>query len=745
MADLTSFKAGIDRARSESFIDHIDPRVGFLNELTGLGYKIPQGIIEGKVQRFDMPDDDRGDKTGWYSFNTFPDFKDPSKYIGIGVYGSWRDGTKVTWSSRNPHVMSFQDRAAYNNIIEQARIAREAEQENIYAEAAITANERWNLSVPAQDTFAYLVRKQVKCYGLREYNGNLIIPVMSGGKIQSLQEIKSDGFKKNWTGGKMKGGYFKLPGREETIFVAEGYATAASIADATGCAVYMAYTAGNLYETCAYVQGAYKSSRIVICADDDINSAGNIGRTKAVHAAESLGVEVLFPDGGGDFNDMHVTKGLSAIKEILSKRPVQTYETKKTDAESLLPSGFLLDAYNYYNAVSGNYQPGFAMQTALGIASVILGRCYKTNVENYSSLYLLNVGLSATGKETAKTVVEKVLEACGHGNIIAGDGYTSEGAVLSALLDRPKHITVIDEFGRYLEASNSVTNHHQKEANTKIMESIGRCGSIMRPKQYSTMTLKKEAADVMKDRKIYNPALTILAMTTPDRFFQNLGMAAIKDGFINRFIIHISDSPRKITKRNPPLDVPQSIINWAKSIDMRNPTIHNSSEEPNFVTLTFTSDAMESQYKFQQYCIDCANALDKFGISELSGRSNEMAMKVSLIHALSRNPNSMTVEKEDIDWAINYIKISLEKTMSVLKMNISGSDHESDKKEILQALRSSSPEYVRFSSMLKQSPYSKHKKKDLEIILNALVESGLADERQSIGNGRPTKEFVAIQ
>jgi hypothetical protein len=315
---------------------------------------------------------------------------------------------------------------------------------------------------------------------------------------------------------------------------------------------------------------------------------------------------------------------------------------------------------------------------------------------------------------------------------------------MSAMLDRPKHITVIDEFGRYLEASANANNHHQQQANTAIMEAFGRCGGITRPMNYSSMSVKKEAADAIKDRKVYNPSITLLAMTTPDRLYSSLGLKAVKDGFINRILISISDTTRDIRLHKDRMEVPERIIDWAKAITLRNPEIHNAAEEASPVTINFTADAAKSEVEFQRYCIAEANKLDKHNMAELTGRSNEIAMRISLIHALSRNPKTETVEKEDMDWAISYVKKCLEKTIAVMKMNISGSEHESDKKEILQALRDASPAYVRFSAMLKQSPYSKYKKEDLKKIMDTLVEAGLVDEKVSAGVGKPTREYMAI-
>lgn len=740
MADISSFRASIDAARATNSNDYTDPRIAFLNEMTSLGWQIPQGIIEGKLQRFSLPGEKGTKKSAWYIWHTFPDLKDASRYIGVGSYGSWKgDPECVKWSSRNPSTMTFQDRASYNQQMQAAKAARDAEQLIVYAEAAKEAETIWE-SANAVSEHPYLAKKKIKGIEIREGRGNLIVPVKYQGHIQSLQFIQPDGTKRFLSGGKTKGGWHMIIGNSDTVCITEGYATGISVYEATGATVYIAFSAGNLYEVASYVKSIHPHARIIICGDEDA-----AGRVKAVQASDALGIEAIFPIIGTDFNDMACAGG--NVKELIEKKPVIAYESKKTEdgEHGEAPNGFLLDLFQFYAATSGNKQPGFAIQTGLAIGSILLGRSFKTNMENYSSLYLLNVGKSSTGKEHGKTVIEQVLHESGQGHLVAGDGYTSAGAVFSALLDRPKHICIIDEFGRHLEASKSNGNHHHKEANTKLMEAIGRCHSVMRPSTYSTMSLKKDAADHMKDRRVHNPAITMLTMTTPVTLFNALDLTAIQDGFVNRFIINISSAERAVRRHKPPIDVPQKILDWVNTIINRNPIMHLASEVPEAIILNFDESAIALQDEFQQFCVDKANSLEKQGISEITGRSNEMAMRISLIVALSRDPMATNITKEDMAWSIEYVKNCLEKTLVLIRSSMNGSLFEKHKKEVLFALRDSSPEYVRLSSMRKVMPYSQHQKKYLQEILDALVESELADSKQSNGAGRPTLEYVALK
>ena len=151
------------------------------------------------------------------------------------------------------------------------------------------------------------------------------------GKITSLQFINCDGEKRFLSGGE-KGGY--LIGKIEAgkpIYIAEGFATGASIHEATGHAVVVAFDAGNLRKIADALRAKYPDAVIVLCADDDYQTEGNPGLTKATEAARSVGALLAIPDFGAnrpdkatDFNDMVSLTGLESVKlAIASAKPVE--------------------------------------------------------------------------------------------------------------------------------------------------------------------------------------------------------------------------------------------------------------------------------------------------------------------------------------------------------------------------------------------------------------------------------------
>lgn len=749
MVDLSPYAHLIEKARLSLSNICVDPRSAFLDVLQDKGFKPPKILRLSEIDRIDGPEDKQNKKSGWYIYHEISDDNGEGYVIGIACFGDWKTGINETWCSKSLHVMSTQERLNYHIKKEALQAAQQAETLKRNLEAAEHAGQIY-ASAGAANTHPYYDKKKIKAIaGLKLANdGRLMVPVYdSKNQIISLQFIDENGEKRFLTGGRTKGGFFLISGTNDFV-ICEGLATGASIHESTGFSVYVAFNAGNLFEVAAIVKQRHEGCRIIIAGDDDTKTAGNPGKTKAMQAAGGIGADVVFPDGVNDFNDLHVAQGKNAVKKYFSKTIV-AYEKEENKEELKRPSGILNDIVSYYNATSGNSQPGFAIQTALAVCSIVLSRSFKTSMENFTSLYLLNVGKSSTGKEHAKTVVEKILYAANLGYLISGDGYTSAGAVFSALLDRPRHISVIDEFGRYLEAGRDLKHGsvHQREANTKLMESIGRAHSVIRPPTYSTMTIKKDAAEGLKNRTVHNPAITLLTMTTPDTLFKTLDMGAIRDGFINRFIISISNAERTLRKHKPPVDVPQNILDWIETVQSRYEKPHIASDPASPVILEFSEEAYKVQEDFQNYCLQQANTLERFGMAELPGRSNEMAMRISLIHALARSPNTNVIEKEDMDWAIYYVKRCLDETIKCLKISISSSDFEGNKKEILNDLRDKGIDGMTWAQMQKNTPYSKHKPKDLRDILYALKDADLVDEEPytSEKGGRPTTKWIAVK
>ena len=108
---------------------------------------------------------------------------------------------------------------------------------------------------------------------------------------------------------------------------------------------------------------------------------------------------------------------------------IQSTESIQPPKDLFSPPGLLQTMFDFCEDIAQVPQPELSLVGSLALASVTCGRLYRTNMNNFSSMYFMGVAKSGQGKENIKTFVESVLNASEHEKLIVGDGYTSSGAV----------------------------------------------------------------------------------------------------------------------------------------------------------------------------------------------------------------------------------------------------------------------------------------------------------------------------
>lgn len=247
-----------------------------------------------------------------------------------GNFISHKTGIKGKWiSSQSNKKLSKEEKEAFLLRVKQADADRQIRKEKRYAQAAIDANDLW-LSIPACKEHPYLSKKSIGSHFTRINGENLIIPLYNEEKLVSYQSIDHEGIKLYQTGGKKSGSYFKFGEDGFIICIGEGFATCASVFEATGYCTYAAMDVHNILDVAQYVRKRNPKSLIIICSDSDqwrTNSKGileNIGVIKGKEAALKIGGFECHPefpvddiDCRKDFNDLHQAEGLTAVRAVI--------------------------------------------------------------------------------------------------------------------------------------------------------------------------------------------------------------------------------------------------------------------------------------------------------------------------------------------------------------------------------------------------------------------------------------------
>ena len=268
-----------------------EPTQQFRDALTGRGIIPPADLLaDGVIHRCDA--EGRGGK-GDAAYLLHLDG------IPAGGFENWRDGLGwQNWRADIGRTTTSAEEAAHRAKIEAARREREAEEAKRKVEARERASLIWADAAPCGN-HPYLTSKGIAAHGARLHRERLVLPLRdTDGVVHSLQFIGVDGGKKYLTGGRVRGCYFGIGKPEGVLCIAEGFATGASINEATGYAVAVAFDAGNLLSVAKALRDKFPDLRLILCADDDYRTDGNPGMTKATEAALAVGGLVAVPDFG---------------------------------------------------------------------------------------------------------------------------------------------------------------------------------------------------------------------------------------------------------------------------------------------------------------------------------------------------------------------------------------------------------------------------------------------------------------
>ena len=331
-----------------------DPCSAFVEIVRENGIEINDRFApDGTIQRFPASDSKRGELDGWAVLHL-------DGPVPVGVFGSFKGGGwDQKWVADIGREMSFIEKAKTDQWLSELRRKRDEAKKIANADAARRAEDEVGSLADASNDHPYLVRKQVKSYGLKvDSAGRIVIPLInSDGEIQSYQRISHDGQKRFLKNGKIDGGFFEIRGSRNSVYVCEGYATGASVFEATGCTIMVAFNAGNLVSVSKLAREMFPAAKMYIAADNDQFTDGNPGMAKAKLAAHEARAEVVYPvfrdeflaEKPTDFNDLHVKCGIEEVKKYLGfhfeSRHRAKFEFSRVDSLEIRETQYIIGGH----------------------------------------------------------------------------------------------------------------------------------------------------------------------------------------------------------------------------------------------------------------------------------------------------------------------------------------------------------------------------------------------------------------
>lgn len=391
----------------------------FRNAMREQGIECTDRIeADGGIHRYQVKGDRSGRKNGWYAlhYDNCP----------RGIYGCNRrfpDQQFVWKQDGEKQKLTPEEQRQVREFLDAQRKIREQQEAERNEKARKKSEEIWASAVPCSE-HEYLTRKQVKGYGLRVApwfvwdpeqekrvkltDNALLIPVMDRDRhIHSLQAIipladqrDEDDGKKFLPGGAKKDKFFVIGDPqvvdEKLVFIlCEGYATGASVHEATHHAVLVCFDAGNLkgIAQALYTSMMKKGQKvtIIVACDNDrwttvpVNNPGVTHGRQAAAAVDGICVIPEFMDLASkptDFNDLHCREGIDAVRqafELFLAPETQTLaavepEEEPHDYQPFSFLGYTADQFVFYQheqkLLKFISQNGFQENTLLNLASL---------------------------------------------------------------------------------------------------------------------------------------------------------------------------------------------------------------------------------------------------------------------------------------------------------------------------------------------------------------------------------------
>lgn len=285
---------------------------------------------------------------GWYSLHEIR--LDDGREALVGAYGWWHGAEKF---QKNIELrldgaskkLDGDQLAAVRRRMAEAKKEADRQRAVEAKKAADEATRAWG-RYSTTGHCDYLDDKQILAHGVKfthapagaDHGQSLVIPMQDAqGRIHGLQLIYPKGHPKRAKTGRNKdfwpyglakqGHFFPIGVVRDIVLIAEGYATAATLFEATGLPVLVAFDAGNLLPVATAACKRWPQARILVCADDDFQTEGNPGVAKAAAAALAVDGAWVKPEFSvaratklTDFNDLALLEGTAVVSQQITQR-----------------------------------------------------------------------------------------------------------------------------------------------------------------------------------------------------------------------------------------------------------------------------------------------------------------------------------------------------------------------------------------------------------------------------------------
>jgi len=410
-----------------------------------------------------------------------------------------------------------------------------------------------------------------------------------------------------------------------------------------------------------------------------------------------------------------------------------SHKAQPLTTEILNPPGLVGDIARYHDDNSQRITPIFGLAAGLTTVSALARGHFALVMPSglvSTNLFILAMGGSGSGKEGIRSIVKRSVTASGADERRIGSAASAQ-ALIRDLQERPDFLWMPDEFGRLMKFAGVPTGGHEYQLISQAMKLYGLAFSSTERHVYSD---QKKNLD-----PVYRPYLSVLATCTEVSLTEALTSSAVVNGTLNRFIVIALDDPAVPFRDGPTtaLDkVTKSKLETIGALTVDENVIHDH-DLLGLRRITPDDDARDRFLEFRSEADDARVRAERAHLpsAPLWARAYENALRIGAVVAVGDNDdlNRATLRIEHADWAIRFMRWSIDKSIRLLR-TIGDTAAEKDSKKILEVVRelASDPEstvgWVTKAKITRKTQQLDPRQRD--IILSSLVEGGYLEAKK---------------
>jgi hypothetical protein len=336
--------------------------------------------------------------------------------------------------------------------------------------------------------------------------------------------------------------------------------------------------------------------------------------------------------------------------------------------------GLVGETVNWILTRSIRPQPEVTLLAVLGAVAGVVGRKYESEIySTRPNVYLCSIAPSASGKDAARKAISHLFVDAGLENHLGDQAFVSARGVLNSLTAKPSQTMLVDEMGHVLEGmSNPRAAAYKVELKSLLLELFSSSSGRVTGGTYADP--KKEPPEVLC------PNLSVYGTATEKTYAKALTPDMVESGELNRWIV--LPSSIAIPPRNRQADnssAPERVrAGWIalraasapqSGDDIRD--VNDAARPPEPIVVRWSERAREDLHAYEDMVDNTMQINLATGMHALFGRAVEQAMKLAMLFAICRDPNTPVVDRDDFALSRQIVDVSTQYLLWTVQTNMS--------------------------------------------------------------------------